>query len=33
MPGDHLEEIVATAKEDFVMKGGRISWHGSFDIL
>jgi imidazolonepropionase-like amidohydrolase len=33
MPGDPLEDIVATAKVDFVMKGGRIYRHGSLDIL
>jgi len=33
MPGDPLEDIAATAKVDFVMKGGRIYRHGSLDIL
>lgn len=33
MPGDPLEEIAATAKVDFVMKGGWIYRHGSLDIL
>jgi len=33
MPGDPLEQIAATAKVDFVMKGGRIYRHGSFDIF
>jgi len=33
MPGNPLEDIAATAKVDFVMKGGRIYRHGSVDIL
>ncbi len=33
MPGDPLADIAATAKVDFVMKGGRIYRHGAFDIL
>ena len=33
MPGNPLEDIAATAKVDFVMKGGRIYRHGSLDIL
>ena len=33
MPGDPLEDIAATAKVDFVMKGGRIYRHGALDIL
>jgi imidazolonepropionase-like amidohydrolase len=33
MPGDPLEQIAATAKVDFVMKGGRIYRHGSFDVF
>ena len=33
MPGDPLENIAATAKVDFVMKGGRIYRHGALDIL
>jgi imidazolonepropionase-like amidohydrolase len=33
MPGDPLEDIAATAKVDFVMKGGRVYRHGALDIL
>jgi imidazolonepropionase-like amidohydrolase len=33
MPGDPLADIAATAKVDFVMKGGRIYRHGALDIL
>ncbi len=33
MPGNPLADITATAQVDFVMKGGRIYRHGSFDIL
>ena len=33
MPGDPLEDIAATAKVDFVMKGGWIYRHGALDIL
>jgi len=33
MPGDPLADIAATAKVDFVMKGGRVYRHGSLDIL
>ncbi|WP_198136969.1 metal-dependent hydrolase family protein [Nitrobacter hamburgensis] len=33
MPGDPFEDIAATARVDFVMKGGRIYRHGSLDIL
>ena len=33
MPGDPLEDIAATAKVDFVMKGGRIYRHGPLDLL
>ena len=33
MPGDPLEEISATAKVDFVMKGARIYRHGDLDVL
>ena len=33
LPADPLEDIAATAKVDFVMKGGRIYRHGSLDVL
>ena len=33
MPGDPLEDIAATSKVDFVMKGGWIYRHGVLDIL
>jgi imidazolonepropionase-like amidohydrolase len=33
MLGDPVEDIAATAKVAFVMKGGRIYRHGSLDIL
>jgi imidazolonepropionase-like amidohydrolase len=33
MPGDPVADIAATANVDFVMKGGRIYRHGSFDVL
>ena len=33
MPGDPLEDIAATAKVDFVMKGGRVYRHGALDVL
>lgn len=33
MPGDPFKDIGATAKVDFVMKGGRIYRDGSFDIF
>ena len=33
MPGDPLEDIAATAKVDFVMKGSRIYRHGALDVL
>jgi imidazolonepropionase-like amidohydrolase len=33
MPGDPLEDIAATAKVDFVMKGGRVYRHGARDML
>jgi imidazolonepropionase-like amidohydrolase len=33
MPGDPLADIAATAKVDFVMKGGRIYRHGALDLL
>ena len=33
MQGDPLEDIAATAKVDFVMKGGRVYRHGPLDIL
>jgi imidazolonepropionase-like amidohydrolase len=33
MPGDPLEDISATAKVDFVMKGGRVYRHGVLDML
>ena len=33
MPGDPLADIAATAKVDFVMKGGRVFRDGAFDIL
>ncbi|MDW6021315.1 amidohydrolase family protein [Mesorhizobium sp. BAC0120] len=33
MPGDPFEDIAVTAKVDFVMKGGQVYRHGSFDLL
>ena len=33
MPANPLEDIAATAKVDFVMKGGRVYRHGALDIL
>ncbi|HYZ52147.1 MAG TPA: amidohydrolase family protein [Streptosporangiaceae bacterium] len=33
MPGDPLADIAATAKVDFVMKGGRVYRYGALDIL
>jgi imidazolonepropionase-like amidohydrolase len=33
MAGDPLQDIAATAKVDFVMKGGWIYRHGPLDIL
>ncbi|MCS3731501.1 hypothetical protein [Bradyrhizobium betae] len=32
-PEDPLEDISATAKVDFVMKGGRVYRHGALDVL
>jgi imidazolonepropionase-like amidohydrolase len=33
MPGDPFKDIAVTAKVDFVMKGGRVYRHGSYDLL
>ena len=33
MPGNPFKDIAATAKVDFVMKGGRVYRHGSFDLF
>lgn len=33
MPGDPFKDIAVTANVDFVMKGGRVYRHGSFDIF
>jgi imidazolonepropionase-like amidohydrolase len=33
IPGDPQEDISATAKVDFVMKGGRVYRHAGLDML